>query len=192
MKELEERIAAEGRVLPGEVLKVDSSLNHQLDPVMLEHIAREFHRLFADAGITKILTVEASGIAIATMTAYVFGVPAVFAKKNRSRNLDADVYSAVVHSYTYDRDYTIMLSKRYLKASDHVLIVDDFLANGRAVEGMIQLCEQARAEVSGVGICIEKGFQLGGRLLREKGIHLESLAIIASMEDGKITFRKTE
>lgn len=190
MKQLEERIARDGRVIGTEILKVDSFLNHQMDIALLDEIGKELYRLFKDKGITKVITIEASGIAIAVSAARCFNVPAVFAKKARSLNIGKDVYKARVHSFTYDNDYDITMSQNYLSASDTVLIVDDFLANGAALNGMISICEQAGAKIGGIGICIEKGFQPGGDEIRKKGYPLESLAIIESMDENGIVFRK--
>ncbi|MBE6110289.1 MAG: xanthine phosphoribosyltransferase [Erysipelotrichaceae bacterium] len=190
MKQLEERIARDGRVIGTEILKVDSFLNHQMDIALLDEIGKELYRLFKDRGITKVITIEASGIAIAVSAARCFNVPAVFAKKARSLNIGKDVYKARVHSFTYDNDYDITMSQNYLSASDTVLIVDDFLANGAALNGMISICEQAGAKIGGIGICIEKGFQPGGDEIRKKGYPLESLAIIESMDENGIVFRK--
>ena len=190
MKQLEERIAKDGRVIGTEILKVDSFLNHQMDIALLDEIGKELYRLFKDRGITKVITIEASGIAIAVSAARCFNVPAVFAKKARSLNIGKDVYKARVHSFTYDNDYDITMSQNYLSASDTVLIVDDFLANGAALNGMISICEQAGAKIGGIGICIEKGFQPGGDEIRKKGYPLESLAIIESMDENGIVFRK--
>ncbi|MCR4950556.1 MAG: xanthine phosphoribosyltransferase [Solobacterium sp.] len=191
MKQLKDRIRKDGRVLNGDILKVDSFLNHQIDVVLLDEIGREFKRRFEGEKITKVLTIEASGIAIACMTARHYGVPVVFAKKARSGNIGANVYTSVVHSFTYDRNYDITVSKQYLSADDSVLIVDDFMANGQAMHGLIDVCEQAGAKVAGIGIVIEKGFQDGGRRLREKGYHLESLAIVEKMDpENGIVFRE--
>ena len=190
MKELQERILKEGRILPGSILKVDSFLNHQIDMELMDHIGAYFYEKFKDAGITRVLTIEASGIPMACMTAYHFHVPAVFAKKARAANLGPDVYKSTVHSYTYDKDYQIALSRPYLQADDTVLIIDDFLANGQAVHGLLDLCEQAGAKVGGIGIGIEKGFQPGGDALRKRGIRVESLAIIDAMDDHHIELRK--
>ena len=190
MKQLEERIARDGRVIGTEILKVDSFLNHQMDIALLDEIGKELYRLFKDRGITKVITIEASGIAIAVSAARCFNVPAVFAKKARSLNIGKDVYKARVHSFTYDNDYDITMSQNYLSASDTVLIVDDFLANGAALNGMISICEQAGAKIGGIGICIEKGYQPGGDEIRKKGYPLESLAIIESMDENGIVFRK--
>jgi xanthine phosphoribosyltransferase len=189
MQELEERIRMDGRIYPGNILKVDSFLNHQVDITLLDHIGAELYRLYQDAGVTKILTIEASGIAIATAAAYHFQVPFVFAKKSRSANIGTDVYTSKVHSYTYGLDYPITLSRRYLDSSDTVLIVDDFLANGKAMDGMLDLCRQAGAKVAGIGICIEKGFQPGGGELRGRGYRVTSLAVIDHMGEDGITFR---
>ena len=172
----------EGQVRPGNVLKVDCFLNHQLDVDLLDKVGEEFYRIFKDDGINKILTIEASGIAIACMTARHFNVPVVFAKKAKSKNIDGEVYTSTVHSYTYGRDYDITLSKKFLSPSDKVLILDDFLANGCALEGLIDICEQAGAVVEGIGIAIEKSFQDGGARIRAKGYQVESLAVIASMD----------
>ena len=190
MKLLEERIARDGRVIGTEILKVDSFLNHQIDVQLLDEIGEELYRLFGDRNITKVLTIEASGIAIACSAARCFKVPVVFAKKARSLNIGKNTYTARVHSFTYDNDYDITLSQSYLSPDDTVLIVDDFLANGAALRGLLSLTEQAGAKVGGIGICIEKGFQPGGEEMRAKGLPLESLAIIDSMSEDGITFRK--
>lgn len=192
MNFLEERILKDGEVRPGNVLKVDSFLNHQMDVFLLDEIGREFRRRFAGKPVTKVLTIEASGIAIACPVAREFGVPAVFAKKSKSSNVDGDMYTATVESFTHKTTNRVIVSKKYLSAADHVLIVDDFLANGCALRGLISIVEAAGATVAGLGIAIEKGFQSGGRELRDKGYALESLAIVESMdaETGKIVFRK--
>ncbi|MGN0644469.1 xanthine phosphoribosyltransferase [Gemmiger sp.] len=193
MKLLEQRILEDGQVRPGNVLKVDCFLNHQLDVGLLDQIGAEFYRIFKDDGINKILTIEASGIAIACMTARHFNVPVVFAKKAKSKNIDGDVYTSTVHSYTYGRDYDITLAQKFLGPQDRVLILDDFLANGKAMNGLLDVCRQAGALVGGIGICIEKGFQPGGAELRAAGYKLASLAIVDSMEDnGELTFREQE
>ena len=189
MKLLEERIAKDGRVIGTEILKVDSFLNHQIDVNLLDEIGKELYRLFKDRHITKVITIEASGIAIAVSAARYFNVPCVFAKKARSLNIGKDVYRSKVHSFTYDNDYDITMSQSYLNSDDTVLIVDDFLANGAALKGMISICEQASASIGGIGICIEKGFQPGGDEIRSKGYPLESLAIIDSMSEEGIVFR---
>ena len=191
LKLLEDRIRKDGQVRAGNVLKVDCFLNHQLDVRLLDAIGAEFYRQFKDAGINKILTIEASGIAIACMTARYFDVPVVFAKKAKSKNLDGDVYTSVVHSYTYGRDYNITLAQKFLGPEDHILIIDDFLANGCALQGLISIVDQAGGTVEGIGIAIEKGFQPGGAKIREMGYPLESLAIVESMDDatGTVVFR---
>ena len=192
MKLLEERIRKDGIVKRGNVLKVDSFLNHQMDIRLFAEMGREFRRLFADAPITKILTIEASGIGIACVAAQYFDVPVVFAKKSQSINLDGEVYSTRIRSFTHQRVYDVIVSKKFLSADDHVLIIDDFLANGCALEGLIKIVQSSGAVVEGVGIAIEKGFQQGGDLIRGKGIRVESLAIIDAMdaETGIITFRE--
>ena len=190
MNFLEKRILEDGRVLPGNVLKVDNFLNHQLDVSLLDEMGAAFHRRFADAGITKVLTIEASGIAIACSAARCFGVPVVFAKKSKSSNVGTDVYSAEVASFTHGNVNQVIVSRRFLNPGDRVLIVDDFLANGCALLGLISIVESAGAQVAGIGIAIEKGFQPGGALIREKGYDLESIAIVESMDDeGGIVFR---
>lgn len=189
MKLLEERILKDGVIKEGGIVKVDSFLNHQMDVELINEIGKEFKRLFADAGVTKILTVEASGIGIACITAQYFGVPVVFAKKSESKNLDGDVYTSKVVSYTKGKEYDIRVSKKYITAKDNVLIIDDFLAKGKAVFGLCDILSQAGASLAGVGICIEKGFQEGGDIIRERGIRLESLAIVELDEGGGIKFR---
>ena len=191
---VEERILKDGIVKTGNVLKVDSFLNHQIDVVLLDEIAQEFLRRFAGNTITKVLTIEASGIAIACAVARLLGVPVVFAKKSKSVNLDGESYVAEVESFTHKKTNQVIVSKKYLNEEDHVLIVDDFLANGCALQGLISLVDAAGAEVVGCGIVIEKGFQEGGHRIRNLGFHLESLAIIESMDDetGGITFRTQE
>lgn len=189
MKLLKEKILNEGQVKGEEILKVDSFLNHQIDIPLLQEIGKEFNRRFNGKKITKILTIEASGIGIAVIAAQYFNVPVVFAKKVKSVNLDKETYKTQVYSFTKQANYDIQVSKRYMSDDDHILILDDFLANGRASLGLIELVEQAGAAVTGVGIVIEKAFQEGGDLLRNKGVHLESLAIVNRFEDGKITFK---
>lgn len=191
MKLLEERIRKDGVVKEGNVLKVDSFLNHQMDVELFNEMGKEFKRLFADKPINKILTIEASGIGIACIVAQSFHVPVVFAKKSQSVNIDGDLYTSKVESFTHKRVYDIIVSKKFLSADDHVLIIDDFLANGCAVMGLIDLINEAGATLEGVGIAVEKGFQQGGKLIREKGIRLESLAVIESMDatTGEIKFR---
>lgn len=190
MKLLEERIQRDGIVKDGNVLKVDSFLNHQMDVELFNEMGREFRRLFPGP-VTKILTIEASGIGIACIAAQHFGVPVVFAKKSQSINLDGEQYCTKIESFTHKRVYDVIVSKKYLKKEDRILIIDDFLANGCAVSGLIDLVQSAGADIEGVGIAIEKGFQEGGKLLRERGIRVESLAIVESMDagSGAITFR---
>ena len=180
----------QGQVRPGNVLKVDCFLNHQLDVELLDKIGEEFYRIFKNDGINKILTIEASGIAIACMTARHFNVPVVFAKKAQSINLDGEQYATTIYSFTKQKEYPVIVGKRFLSEGDKVLIIDDFLANGCALEGLIKICEAAGAEVSGIGIAVEKGFQGGGDKLRERGFRVESLARIADMDcdTGEITF----
>ena len=182
MNFLEERILKDGVVKEGNVLKVDSFLNHQMDVELLDEIGREFHRRFADKEITKVLTIEASGIAIAYAVARCFGVPMVFAKKAKSINIDGDMYTAEVESFTHKNKNRVLVSKKFLSAEDKGLIVDDFLANGCALQGLISITEAAGASVEGIGIVIEKGFQFGGRSIRNLGYRLESLAIVESMD----------
>jgi len=191
MKLLEERIRKDGTVKAGNVLKVDSFLNHQMDIDLFNEMGKEWARLFADRKITKILTVEASGIGIACVAAQHFHVPVVFAKKSQSVNIDGEVYSTKIESFTHKRVYDVIVSKKFLHPEDHILIIDDFLANGCALEGLIDIVNKAGASVEGVGIAVEKGFQKGGDLIRSKGIRVESLAIMESMDDktGEITFR---
>jgi xanthine phosphoribosyltransferase len=188
MELLKQRILDEGRTIGEEIVKVDSFLNHQIDAELMLEMGKEFKRLFDNKQITKLLTIEASGIAIASVAALEFGVPVVFAKKAQSRNLDKEVYSSKVYSFTKKMTYDVMVSKRYLTSDDHVLILDDFLANGRAVLGLLDICRQAGATVEGAGIVIEKGFQEGGKLLRDQGVRVESLAIVDRFKEGKITF----
>lgn len=190
MELLERRIRQDGTVLPGNILKVDSFLNHQLDTALLDALGAELARRYAGAGVTKVLTVEASGIAVACFAARHLGVPALFAKKAKSHNLNGAVLVARVHSYTYGRDYEITVAARFLGPDDRVLIVDDFLANGQAAQGLLAICRQAGAAVAGFGICIEKGFQPGGGALRAAGVRVESLAIIDRMDENGIVFRK--
>ena len=192
MNFLEERIARDGVVKEGNVLKVDSFLNHQMDVALIDEIGKELYRRFGDRGVTKILTIEASGIALAFAAARYFNVPFVFAKKSKSVNIDGDVYAADVDSFTHKCTNRVIVSKKFLHAGERVLIVDDFLANGCALQGLISIVEAAGAEVAGIGIAVEKGFQQGGDLIRAKGYRLESLAIVESM-DAKaktVTFRK--
>ena len=191
MKLLEERIREDGVVKEGNVLKVDSFLNHQMDIELFNEIGKEWARLFADRPVTKILTVEASGIGIACVAAQHFHVPVVFAKKTQSLNIDGEVYSTKIQSFTHKKIYDVIVSKKFIKPEDHILIIDDFLANGCALEGLLQIVEDAGATVEGIGIAVEKGFQKGGDLIREKGVRVESLAIVESMDaaTGEIVFR---
>ncbi len=192
MNFLEERIIKDGVVKPGNVLKVDSFLNHQMDIDLMQEMGKEFYRRFSHRKITKVLTIEASGIGIACFVAKEFGVPMVFAKKSKSINIDGDMYTAEVESFTHKNKNQVIVSKRFLSPDDHILIIDDFLANGCALQGLIQIVEQAGATVEGLGIAIEKGFQIGGRVIRNLGFQLESLAIVDAMNDetGEITFRE--
>lgn len=191
MKLLEERIRKDGVVKEGNVLKVDSFLNHQMDIDLFNEMGKEWARLFADRPITKILTVEASGIGIACVAAQHFHVPVVFAKKTQSLNIDGEVYSTKIQSFTHKKIYDVIVSKKFIKPEDHILIIDDFLANGCALEGLLQIVKDAGATVEGVGIAVEKGFQKGGDLIRGKGVRVESLAIVESMDatTGEIVFR---
>jgi len=192
MNFLEERIVKDGIIKEGNVLKVDSFLNHQMDVKLLDEIGEEFYRRFSDLNITKVLTIEASGIAMAYAAARCFGVPMVFAKKSKSINIDGDMYTAEVESFTHKNKNTVIVSKKFLNENDHVLIIDDFLANGCALQGLISIAESAGATVEGIGIVIEKGFQFGGRTIRNLGYRLESLAIVESMDAEKqtIVFRE--
>lgn len=187
---LEERIRRDGVVRNGTILKVDSFLNHQLDVKLLDELGKEFYRLFKDQGVTKILTIESSGIAIAVSVAREFNVPAVFAKKNRTKNIEGEVCSAAVESFTSGITYTVIISRKFLNRGDRVLIIDDFLAQGQALKGLVGMVEDAGAVVVGCGIAIEKGFQAGGKNLRNQGYRVESLAIIDAMNpQGEIIFR---
>lgn len=192
MKLLEDRIRQDGIIKKGNVLKVDSFLNHQMDVALFNEMGKEFKTLFANKPINKILTIEASGIGIACIVAQHFNVPVVFAKKTQSINIDGDVFSTKIESFTHNRTYDVIVSKKYISPDDHILIIDDFLANGCAVNGLIDMIRCAGATVEGVGIAIEKSWQAGGKGLREKGIHLESLAMIESMDEhtGEIIFVK--
>lgn len=188
---LKEKIVKEGQVYPGNILKVDCFLNHQIDCTFLREVGKEFHRLFKDEGVNKILTIEASGIAIGTVVAQEFKCPLVFAKKNKTKNIAGNVYSSSVESFTHSTTYNIIVSEKFLNPGDKVLIVDDFLAVGNALKGLIDLVKQSGAELAGCGTVIEKGYQHGGDALRNAGIRVESLAIIDSMNDetGEIVFR---
>lgn len=189
---LEKRIAKDGVVKEGNVLKVDSFLNHQMDITLMNEIGKEFYERFKGKPINKILTIEASGIAIAYAVAQQFGVPVLFAKKSKSINIAGDVFTAEVESFTHKNKNTVVVSKQFLSEKDHVLIVDDFLANGCALQGLISIVDQAGGTVEGIGIAVEKGFQMGGQVIRNLGYHLESLAIVESMnhETGEVIFRE--
>ena len=191
MQLLKDRIRKDGKIKEGNVLKVDSFLNHQMDVKLFQEIGKEFKRRFADEEITKILTIEASGIGIACVAAEVFDVPVVFAKKTQTKNIAGDVYTTKVESFTHGRVYDIIVSKEFLGKGDKVLLIDDFLANGKALEGLAELVTKSGAELVGAGVVIEKGFQVGGDIIRSKGIHLESLAIVESMDEktGGVGFR---
>ena len=214
MEFMEERIRRDGRVAPGEILKVDTFLNHQIDVSLIRQIAKALKEHFGDREITKVVTIEASGIAIASITAEEFGVPMVFAKKSKSRNLNSDTYKSRVYSYTHDRYYDIVVNENALNDNDKVLLVDDFLANGQAMQGLLDICRQADghhhhvrgdadlrqvgslghraagADVAGIGICIEKSFQPGGKALREEGYDVLSMAKIKSLENGTVEFEQ--
>ncbi len=189
MRELEERILRDGKVLPGNILKVGSFLNQQLDVPFMMRMGREIADAYRGQDVTKILTVEASGIALAVAAAAVMELPVVFAKKNKSSNVSGDVYTAPVHSYTHNKDFTIVVSADYIKNTDRLLIVDDFLANGEALRGLLSIAGQAGAEVAGCAVAIEKGFQGGGDALRAEGVRVDSLAIVEQMSDTGLTFR---
>ncbi len=188
---LKQKILAEGEVYEGNILKVDGFLNHRIDIPFMMEIAKEFHRLFKDDGVNKILTIESSGIAIGALVAQEFGCPLVFAKKSKTKNIAGEVYTSKVESFTHGKTYDIIVSKRFLDENDRVLIIDDFLAIGNALNGLIALVEQSGASLAGCGAVIEKGFQHGGDKLREKGIKVESLAIVESMDHntGSVVFR---
>ena len=192
MNFLEEKITKEGIVKEGNVLKVDSFLNHQMDIELFNEMGKEWKKRFEGNNINKILTIEASGIGIACIVAQHFGVPVVFAKKSKSINLEGDMYTAEVESFTHKNKNQVIVSKKFLNKNDHVLLIDDFLANGCALQGLIQIVHSAGATVEGIGIAVEKGFQAGGRMIRNLGYQLESLAIVESMnwKTGDITFRK--
>lgn len=189
MKALEDRIVNEGTVLDGGILKVGSFLNQQLDVDFLMEMGEEVKRIYADSKVTKILTIESSGIAIAVAVGAVMHLPVVFAKKGRSDNVSGEVYSTIIHSYTHNTDYNVIVAKEYLNSDDHILIIDDFLANGKALEGLIDIISQAGATLVGTTCAIEKGFQGGGDRLRQKGVRVESLAIVDDMSNGNLKFR---
>ena len=191
MQLLKDRIRKDGKIKEGNILKVDSFLNHQMDVKLFQEIGKEFKRRFEGEEITKILTIEASGIGIACVAAEVFDVPVVFAKKTQTKNIAGDVYTTKVESFTHGRVYDIIVSREFLGKGDKVLLIDDFLANGKALEGLAELVKKSGAELVGAGVVIEKGFQVGGDIIRSKGIHLESLAIVESMDEktGEVVFR---
>jgi xanthine phosphoribosyltransferase len=189
MKQLQDRIRAEGRVLPGNIIKVDGFLNHRVDTALMRDMAKEFKRLFDLKGLTAVLTVEASGIALATLCAEEFGVPLVFAKKAKSDNIEGGLYKSDIYSYTYKKQVTLIVASQWLSASDKVFIVDDFLANGEALRGLVEIVEAAGAELLGIGVAIEKGFQVGGQKLRDAGVHLASLGIIERADEQGVVFR---
>ena len=188
MQLLEDRIRKDGKVIGTDMLKVDMFLNHQIDVGLIDEIAKEFFKLFKDCGVTRILTVEASGIAIAVLTAKYFNVPLVFAKKASHKNVGSDLYTAECYSFTHGKSYTMSVSKKYLPKGEKILIIDDFLADGNAVKALMKLVNDSGSETVGVGIAIEKGFQHGGKALRESGVNLQSLAIVESMNENSITF----
>ena len=192
MQQLKDRIRREGKVLPGNIIKVDGFLNHRVDTRLMGDIAEEFAKYFDVANITMVLTAEASGIALATICAEKYNVPMVFAKKAKSDNIEGGLYQSEIFSYTYKKKVTQILSKEWLNASDRVLIIDDFMANGEAIRGLCDLVNQAGAELMGIGVAVEKGFQGGGDRLRKAGVNLKSLAIIESAEPGHIVFRDEE
>lgn len=192
MNVLQERIKKEGKVLPGNIIKVDGFLNHRVDVKLMREMANEFGRLFDLTGITAVLTVEASGIALATICAEEFGVPMIFAKKAKSDNIEGGLYKSEIFSYTYKKKVTLLMSKQWLGPNDKVLIIDDFLANGEALHGLVDIIEQAGAQLIGMGVAVEKGFQPGGARLRSEGVNLHSLAIIEKADENGIVFRNEE
>lgn len=192
MKLLEERIRQEGKVLPGNIIKIDGFMNHRVDVKLMRELAKEFKRLFDLEGLTAVLTIEASGIPLATICADEFGVPMVFAKKAKSDNIEGGLYQSDIFSYTYKRHVKLIMSSSWLGPQDKVLIIDDFLANGEALRGLVEIVEQSGAELIGMGVAVEKGFQLGGKKLRERGINLHSLAIIESADENGIEFREDD
>ena len=189
MELLKERIRKEGKILPGNIVKVDGFLNHRVDTQLMAEIAKEFKHRFGDQGITLILTAEASGIALATVCAMEFGVPMVFAKKAKSDNIEGGLYQSDIFSYTYKKKVTLLVSKDWISADDKVLIVDDFMANGEAMRGLCDIVREAGAQLVGIGVAVEKGFQKGGDRLREAGINLQSLAIIDGADENGFVFR---
>lgn len=190
MQQLKERIVREGKVLPGNIIKVDGFLNHRVDPALMQGIADEFAKHFDVSRVTLVLTAEASGIALATVCAARYGVPMLFAKKAKSDNIEGGLFHSEIYSYTYKKKVTQLVSKEWLHANDRVLIVDDFLANGESLRGLCEIVEQAGAELIGIGVAIEKGFQKGGATLREKGYNLKSLAIIERADENGVVFRE--
>ena len=190
MELLKERIRKEGKILPGNIVKVDGFLNHRIDVPLMEQIAQEFRRVFAGKDITLVLTAEASGIALATICAQKYGVPMIFAKKAKSDNIEGGLYQSEIFSYTYKKKVTLLVAQDWLKPEDKVLIIDDFMAKGCAVHGLIDIVEKAGAQLKGIGIAVEKGFQHGGDDLREKGYNIHSLAIIDKAEPGCFEFRE--
>lgn len=190
LKELQDRIRKEGKVLPGNIIKVDGFLNHRVDTKLMRDIAKEFKAKFDLTGLTAVLTVEASGIALATICAEEFGVPLVFAKKAKSDNIEGGLYHSDIYSYTYKKQVTLIVSSQWLGQNDRVLIIDDFLANGEALRGLVEIVEEAGAELAGIGVAIEKGFQPGGKRLREAGVNLVSLAIVDAADENGIVFRE--
>jgi xanthine phosphoribosyltransferase len=189
MQKMEEKIRNDGEVLPGGILKVGSFLNQQIDTAFLREMGEEIARLYSGCGVTKILTIESSGIAVAVAAGMALGVPVVFAKKHKSSNVDGSIYATTIHSFTHGNDYRAVVSCDYLGRGDRVLLVDDFLANGSALRGLIDLVHQAGAELCGAAVAIEKGFQSGGDELRREGVRIESLAVIESMSESEIVFR---
>ena len=192
MKLLQERIRKEGKVLPGNIIKIDGFMNHRVDVKLMRELAKEFKRLFDLEGLTAVLTIEASGIPLATICADEFNVPMVFAKKAKSDNIEGGLYQSDIFSYTYKRHVKLIMSSSWLNENDKVLIIDDFLANGEALRGLVEIVEQSGAELIGMGVAVEKGFQLGGKKLRERGINLKSLAIIESADETGIVFREED
>ncbi len=190
MQLLKERIRQEGRVLPGNIIKVDGFLNHRVDTKLLREMAKEFANRFDLTGLTAVVTVEASGIALAAICAEEYGVPLIFAKKAKSDNIEGGLYQSEIFSYTYKKTVKLIMASQWLSADDKVLIIDDFLANGEALRGLVEIVQQAGAEIAGIGVAIEKGFQPGGKKLRDAGYHLESLAIIEEADEQHITFRE--
>ena len=192
MQLLEERILKDGKLFPGNILKVDSFLNHQMDVGLMNEMGKEFHRIFKDGGVNKILTIESSGIGIACIAAQYFDSPVLFAKKTKTKNIASSVYKTQVKSFTHGTTYDVIVSKEFLHRTDRVLIIDDFLAEGNALLGLIDICRQAGAEVVGCGIAVEKAFQPGSSRIRAEGVRVESLAVIESMSGGEIRFRHNE